>query len=255
LLTRIYLTGRVAVEHDGVVALDERSLPGRQGRLAFTYLAVNLARPVSKDELIDALWGDSPPREIDVTLSAVLSRLRALLKKNTLAAGIDVQQGSISLRIPSAVWVDIEAAVNAIDLAEGAARRRDWTEAWSSANVATVIARRPFLQADEAPWIEAERQRLRLILLRGLRCLSSVSAEAGELPVAVQYADQIVEMEPCHEAAYQHLMRLHVRMGNSAEALRAFAKCRARLRDELGASPSPETERLHVSILRGQYES
>jgi DNA-binding SARP family transcriptional activator len=39
---------------------------------------------------------------------------------------------------------------------------------------------------------------------------------------------------------------------NAAEALRVFASCRERLRDELGASPSPEMERLHLSILRGE---
>jgi DNA-binding SARP family transcriptional activator len=46
-------------------------------------------------------------------------------------------------------------------------------------------------------------------------------------------------------------MTLHVRKGNAAEALRVFAECRARLRDELGASPSSDIERLHLAILRG----
>jgi len=254
LRTRIYLTGRIAVEHAGTLAFDERSFPGRQGRLAFAYLATNLHRAVAKGELIDALWGDSPPREVDVTLSAVLSRLRALLRKGDLGAGIEVQQGSIGLRVPADAWLDIESACNAIDQAEGADRRGDERAAWSYANVASVIAGRPFLQSDEAPWIEGQRQRLRSVLIRGLQCLSSLSAQAGQLPVAIQYAGQIIEIEPCREAAYQQVMRLHVRMGNAAEALRLFDKCRLRLRDELGTSPSPETARLHLSILRGEVE-
>jgi DNA-binding SARP family transcriptional activator len=150
--------------------------------------------------------------------------------------------------------LDIEAACNAIDQAEGAGRRGDERAAWSYANVASVIAGRPFLQSDEAPWIEGQRQRLRSVLIRGLQCLSSLSAQAGQLPVAIQYAGQIIEIEPCREAAYQQVMRLHVRMGNAAEALRLFDKCRLRLRDELGTSPSPETARLHLSILRGEVE-
>jgi DNA-binding SARP family transcriptional activator len=251
---RIYLTGRVAVEHAGTLAFDERNLPGRQGRLAFACLATNLRRTVPRAELIEALWGDSPPREVDATLNAVLSRVRALLRKGALDAGIEVQHGSIGLRVPADVWLDIEAAENALDQAEGAERRGDLKSAWGYANVATVIARRPFLQADEAPWIEGQRQKLRSILIRALHCLSSVSAGSGELSIAVQYADQIIEIEPCREAAYLHAMRLHVRVGNTAEALRAFAKCRARLRDELGASPSPEMDRLHLSILRGELE-
>ena len=37
-------------------------------------------------------------------------------------------------------------------------------------------------------------------------------------------------------------MRLHAAMGNRAEALRVFTRCRNRLRSELGTTPSPETE-------------
>jgi SARP family transcriptional regulator, regulator of embCAB operon len=45
-------------------------------------------------------------------------------------------------------------------------------------------------------------------------------------------------------------MRLHAGMGNRAEALRVFERCRTLLREELGASPSPQTEALFLDILR-----
>lgn len=45
-------------------------------------------------------------------------------------------------------------------------------------------------------------------------------------------------------------MRLHVQMGNPAEALRVFGRCRELLEEELGSSPSPETESLFLEILR-----
>jgi SARP family transcriptional regulator, regulator of embCAB operon len=251
LSTRIYLTGRIAFEQDGALAFDEHQLPGRQGRLAFAYLAARPDRSAPRAALIDMLWGDSPPREVDVTLSAVLSRLRGLLRKAAIPGGIEVEHGSVVLRLPTRTWIDIEAAGNAIDEAEGAERRGDLAHAWGHANVASTIARRPFLPAEEAPWIESWRSQLRAVLVRALHCLSTVSADT-EPALAVQYAGEIVELEPYRETAYQHLMRLHVRMGNGAEALRVFGHCRKHLRQELGASPSPETERLFLSILRGE---
>jgi len=45
-------------------------------------------------------------------------------------------------------------------------------------------------------------------------------------------------------------MRLHATMGNRAEALRLFGQCRKLLREELGASPSPQTEGVFLKILR-----
>ena len=57
-------------------------------------------------------------------------------------------------------------------------------------------------------------------------------------------------LEPFQETAYQHVMRLHARMGNRAEALRVFGQCRQLLREELGTSPSPQTEAVFLEILR-----
>lgn len=253
--TRIYLTGRLAVEHDGRLTLDEAALPGRQGRLVFAYLATNVHRTVSRAELSDVLWGDSPPRGAETTLSAVLSRLRSLLRKTPAGVNVSVGNGVVSLQLPLDAWLDIEGAANAIDEAEGAQRRGDVMSAWSHGNVAAVIARRPFLPSEEAPWIEKQRQKLASILIRSLQCLSTVSADAGDLESAVQYTAQVVELEPFRETAYHQLMTLHVRRGNAAEALRVFAECRARLRDDLGASPSPDIERLHMSILRGEFSA
>jgi SARP family transcriptional regulator, regulator of embCAB operon len=252
LATRIYLTGRIAVEHEGTLTFDETALPGRQGRLVFAYLATNLHRTVSRAELTDVLWGDSPPRGADATLSAVLSRLRSLLRQTPFGAGVSVQNGAVSLQLPLDVWLDVEGAANAIDEAEGAQRRGDVMAAWSHGNVAAVIARRTFLPSEDAPWIEKQRQKLGSVLIRSLQCLSSVSADSGDLESAVQFTVQVVELEPFRETAYHQLMKLHVRRGNAAEALRVFAECRVRLRDDLGASPSPDIEHFHLSILRGE---
>ena len=251
-MTRIYLTGRVAVEHDGDLVFDEPAFPGRQGRILFAYLALRLHDRVPRAELAEVLWGDHQPPGAQASLSALLSRLRALLRRPPLGADIGMEHGSHGLRFPSGVWLDIEAAANAVDEAEGAARRGDSRAAWSHANVAAAVAGRSFMAGEEAPWLETHRQRLSSILIRALECLSAVSADHGELTAAVKHAEQVVALDPLREPAYVRLMRLHAAMGNGAGALRVFADCRERLRDDLGASPSSDIERLHLAILRGE---
>ncbi len=114
-----------------------------------------------------------------------------------------------------------------------------------------MIARRPFLPGEEAPWIEARRARLRSLLVRGLHILSQITAlERRACSLALQYATEIIELEPFQETGYRHLMQMHAQMGNRGEALRVFGKCRELFRDELGADPSQETERLFLEILR-----
>ena len=249
---RLYLTGRVLVEH-GERMIGDRDLPGRPGRLAFVFLAVNRRRPVSRGDLVEATWGGDPPGDVDASLNAILSRLRAALKKVGCAptdATIEVQGSLVSLRLPAEAWVDVEAAANALDEAEGLLRAGDGVGAWGCANVAVAITRRPFLPDVEAPWIESRRTQYRVLLARALQCLAAASETSGQASLAIQYTTEILEVEPFRETAWQQLMRLHAGMGNRAEALRAFARCRELLRDELGASPSPQTEAVFLDILR-----
>lgn len=252
MIPRIYLTGQVSLEC-GDRLVTEGRLPGRQGRLAFVFLVANRSRAVGRDELVDVIWPEQPPPEADAALSAILSKLRAVLKNLGCSApgvSIDVGSRSIGIRFPPQTWVDIEDAASAIDEAEGALRSGDWARAWGFANVVISITRRPFVPDHQAGWIETLRVMLRTLLTRGLECLASVSQLNGESALALQYTTEVLKLEPFRESAYQQLMRLHATVGNNAEALRVFEQCRRLLREELGASPSPQTEAVFLKILR-----
>jgi DNA-binding SARP family transcriptional activator len=249
-VSRIYVTGQVAIEH-GSTLVDERQLAGRQGRLAFVYLVLHRHVPAPRADLAAAIWDAEPDVDVDRALNPILSKLRAALKRAHLdEAGIDSRLGTVSLRLPLDTRIDVEDAGNAIDEAGGALRAGDCRRAWASANVAVSVARRPLLPNEDAAWIEAHRRKLKALLLRGLEILSLTSAQNGEPALGVQYATELVDIEPFRETAYQQLMRMHAANGNRGEALRVFERCRTVLRDELGASPSPQTEALFLDILR-----
>ena len=178
--------------------------------------------------------------------------MRAVLKKATPApsVGVEVRSGAVQIRLPADVWIDLEYAAAALDAAEGALRRGDVRAAWSDAVGLVIIAKRPFLPGEDAPWIQLRRARLQSLLVRGLHILSTIAAANGEHPLALQYATEIVELEPFGETGYRRLMSVHADMGNRAEALRVFGKCRELFREELGADPSQETQRVFLEILR-----
>ncbi len=97
---RIQICGALAIERDGRRL--EAGLPGRQGRLLFTYLVVNRHRQVPREELAEALWREPDPAAVDTRLNPLLSKLRRAL-------GADAVSGRSTLRLclPDA-WVDLE---------------------------------------------------------------------------------------------------------------------------------------------------
>src|SRR5712692_5171279 len=107
---RLYLTGRLTAEL-GDRRFDERRLPGRQGRRALAYLALERTRPVPIDELADAVWGTSSPSGAwETALSAIVSKLRVCLRGLDSKCAVTTAAGCYQLALPAGAWVDVEAA-------------------------------------------------------------------------------------------------------------------------------------------------
>jgi DNA-binding SARP family transcriptional activator len=246
---RLYLTGRLTVEL-GDRRFDERRLPGRQGRRALVYLALERGRPVSIDELADAVWGTATPAGAwETALSAIVSKLRAALRGLDARATVATAAGCYQLALPADAWVDVEAARRALDEAEGRVRAGRLPEAWGPGNVAASIAARPLLAGLDGEWITRARTALRDMRVRALECLAVVASANGEHPLAAALARDAVELEPFRETGWQRLMRALADAGNRAEAVRAYGRCKALLADELGVAPSPATEAIAKELI------
>jgi YVTN family beta-propeller protein len=247
---KISLAGRVSISTDRV-RIDERRLPGRQGRLVLAYLVSERGRPVLRDELADALWGETPPPTWEKALGGIASKLRALLGECGLdgAKALTSAFGCYRLELPEGTWVDVTAAAQEADSAEAAlaAGRLDTAKAESSR--AASIARLPLLPGEQGSWVEGQRRRLADVLVRALECLADACLRSGHASDAAKWADELITLEPFRESGHRRLMQAHAAAGNRAEALRAYEDCRRLLAEELGAYPSPETESIYRDLL------
>lgn len=241
---RIQLCGRFAVEVDG--SRIEDTLPGRRGRALFAYLVLNRGRPLSRDELLMAGWGEDAGAETRNAFSVLLSKLR-----HSLGAGRLQGRAEIELLLPQATFVDAEAALEGAHRAESAISEGRWAQAWGPAGIAYHVATRPFLTGVEAPWVEVWRRRLEEVRLRGLECFAVAGLGLGgpALAQAEERARMLTELAPYRETGHRILMEALEQRGNVAEALRAYERLRVLLREELGIVPSPPVQAVHRRLL------
>ncbi len=230
---RIQICGPLAVERDGQRL--EALLPGRQGRLLFTYLVVNRHRQVPRDELAEALWREPDPAAVDTRLNPLLSKLRRVF-------GADTVDGRSIIRL---------CLPEAIHRAESSVAQQDWARAWGPALTALFVAERGFLPGEEAPWIDEIRHQLTVLRLRALECYAAAGLGIGgtELAAAVRAGRQLIRLAPLRESGYRYLMQAHAAQDNLAEALNVYGQLSECLRDQLGVSPSPATRELHQRLL------
>jgi len=224
-------------------------LPGRQGRLLFTYLVLHRLRPVRRDELVDAIWPDQAPAASDAALSALLSKLRRILPAGTLNTG-----GGPRLSLPADAYVDLEAAREAIHRGESSVAQHQWHRAWGASQGALFTARRGFLPDEDAGWVQEIQRELQTLYLRALECylLACLGVGGTELAAAERAGRELISLAPYRENGYRHLMVALARTGNTPEALQIYDQLRMLLREELGVAPSAETLELHAELLHGQ---
>ena len=256
MLIRIYVTGRVTIEYDSRL-IEQDVFPGKQGLLAFVRLLCTREVAVSREELAAVVWPETLPRAWDAALNAIASKLRVLLaraglkKSSVLEAGL----GCYRLNLPSDTWVDIEVATDALHKAEGLLKAGSQREAWSMAQVAYHILKRPFLPGESGDWAAQQRERLSTGFVRAGECLAEIYIWNGEPSVAADVAEQVIAAQPFRETGYQLLMRAYAAAGNRAAALRVYERCRKLIADELGVTPSQETIAVHLEVLHGDRRS
>ena len=112
------------------------------------------------------------------------------------------------------------------------------------------LARGPLLPDEpDAEWAEAERALPARLELDARRSGAEAALDAGDHAGAALLAQGALDHDPFDEVLVRTLMRGLAGSGRPASALAAYAALRDRLVEELGVSPTPETEELHTAIL------
>src|SRR3954451_3802784 len=204
---KVFLVGRVAVETNGVLS-DESRFPGRQGRLMFAYLVAEQGRPVPRDELAEALWGEAPPARWDKALTVIASKLRILLGD----AGVDGASaltgafGCYRLVLPEGTWGDAIAAADVARAAQGALASGDLDAAKTAAALALSLVMHPFLPGEDGSWVAEKRRGLADVRGDALSVLADACSRSGELAETAKWPGQAIALEPFRETGYRRLM-------------------------------------------------
>jgi DNA-binding SARP family transcriptional activator len=112
------------------------------------------------------------------------------------------------------------------------------------------VTARELLPGETGAWVEQWRRDLAALRLRALEGYVDICLGEGQHALAAQVAREAIALEPFRESSHQRLMRCEAALGNRAEAVRVYHRCRKMLRDELGVEPSPETQAQFLKLLR-----
>jgi DNA-binding SARP family transcriptional activator/ABC-type transport system substrate-binding protein len=225
-------------------------LGGAKQRAALAILLLHPNEPVSRDHLIEGLWGGSPPATAGHTLDTYMSRLRRALQSENDDPRVVSRRPGYSLRVADGE-LDLQRFESLLargrhNLAVGRSQ-----EAADLLREALGLLRGPPLDdLAHTSFVQSEAGHLDELPLAALEERIEADLALGRHDEIIPELQGLVVKHPFRERFWAQLMLGLYRSGRQAEALGAFERAKHLLSDELGVDPGPLLQRMHGDILR-----
>jgi DNA-binding SARP family transcriptional activator/Tfp pilus assembly protein PilF len=222
-------------------------------------LALHPRQVLPRDEIVDALWGEQPPKTCAALIRVYIGQLRALLDpgrpKRTSGPTIVLAHGGYRLDIGDD-QLDLARFDGLVARARQSRATGEPAAAMESLEAALRCWRGPVL-ADVAPSLRHHPAALAATRRRLVATLAyaDLALELGEPQRAIGQLRASIVLEPLHEGLHARLVLALARSGEQAAALQLYAEIRERLRVELGTDPGEELQAAHVRVLRREVST
>lgn len=228
-------------------------LGGLKQRSVLGALVLQPNRVVPRTRLISALWEEDEPSDAVGTLQVYVANLRRIIDPDRTAGAdgpliqsegpgyrINVDAYSLDLLRFEQLVADAAAARHARDLKRSQTLLESALGLWRG-DLLQDLQGQHFLHGEAAHWGE--------LRLGAERTLIELRLDQGEHEEAIPALERLVAVNTYDESlAGLHMLALY-RSGRQAAALRAYAKLRERLVEDLGVEPGTQLQQLEIDIL------
>ncbi|WP_248961293.1 AfsR/SARP family transcriptional regulator [Sphaerisporangium perillae] len=236
------LLGPLEVRHDGAPL----EIGGRRLRALLASLLLSPGRMVPFEMLVSGVWDVDPPSGVGNALQALVSRLRAAVGRDLVAA-----ETSGYRLVISPDQVDVHRFVRLVADGRAALARGESGEAASTLRDALALWRGPaFADLSGVGAAEAEIARLEGLRLAAIEERIDADLRLGRHAEVLADLPALIAAHPLRERPHGLLMRALYASGRRVEALAAYQVARETFADRLGTGPSPALAELHLSMLR-----
>lgn len=220
------------------VQVEGRPLPRLRSRKGQLLLLLLLLRPdteLSREELAEALWSDSPEAQRLVSLRQSLHDLRS---------AFGTQAFRLESPTPKTLRFQSEGAF--IDTLQFEALAKKATS--EAEREALSLYRGTLLEQWQDELLYSYQNTFQTQALRLIKRSAKRVIESKDYSEAIRLLRLGIRMEPLQEEFYRNLMGVFAVRGEYAEAIQTYRDIRKLLEQEMGIEPEPETQALYKGI-------
>lgn len=224
------------------------SIPAAKKRALLAALLLHPREVLSRERLIDELWGESPPPTAVKALQTYVSELRTVLGDGTIVT----RPPGYEIAVDPAT-VDAGRFVASVQRAREGAEAGDTVGALDGYQQALAIWRGPALvDVVLKSFARNEAESLDQLRLEAITERVDLELALGRHRAVVGELKTLVAQHPLREGLCGQLMLALYGSGRQSEALEVFRELRGRLDRELGLAPGRKLHELQRAILNGE---
>jgi len=223
-----------------------------QQRVVLAVLALQAGRAVGRQQMIDAVWGETPPRNAVNLIQRHVSGLRRVLEPHrpgrTPSGLLTWTDAGYVLSLPTGA-LDLDNFEREVARARAELAAGSLQEAAAALHSALGLWRGPVCDGLSSPFLDVQADRLAESRVNVLEDRIELDLETGRHTDLIVELRDLVAEHPVRERLRGLLMLALYQTGRQADALAAFRDARRYLQDELGVEPSAPLQKLHQQIL------
>jgi len=238
-IVRIHLLGPMRA----LTFLGEDVLPrGKKARALLGMLCLAGGKPTPRARLSGLLWDRVPE-------SQARTNFRQALREMSVSMGVYAKEiihgDREAVRIDADLcWIDALAV-----LEPKPSSLNSWRSDLSALCSGELLDDLAGASASFDQWLLAERSRfssrLKALLEEELKTADGLQIDAGQRAAVAQ---RLINYDATHERACRVLMRALADLGDRAQAIREYQRCRRALKEALDVEPSQATQALYADI-------
>jgi DNA-binding SARP family transcriptional activator len=224
------------------------AIPKGRATTLLALLAAHRNHVVGNDLIATALWPPAGTPNALRLVPSLVSRLRR-------SVGPDLERLDDGYRLNTHGWeVDVDAAERFVRTAERhlLVDEPGLAHAAATRGMSMLGTGEPLIGHQSLPGVDDLRLTVEALLRRARRAAWLSALDLRDFRPAWEAAAAATRSNPLDEQAQRALMLTHYLLGERNDALRVYARLQDTLREDLGSDPDPQTQRLHLRILRGE---
>ena len=222
-------------------------LRGPKQRALLALLLLHANEALSRDQLIDALWGEQPPATAQKALQVYVSQLRKLIEPERLLETtptgyrLHLESGQLDVDRFEALLGEARSTLAEGDAGKASRLFAEALSLWRGPALADLVYE---------PFAQSEILRLEELRVAALEGRIEAELELGHHGEVTGELEALAGEHPLREHLGGLLMLALYRSGRQAEALDVYQDARRVLVEELGIEPGRDLRELEQAILR-----